>query len=119
MDDLVGISGEQPLAKGLDGGERWSISQKDIKKLQMPHMTTEHDKAKREGSGQDQPDRTPDPTPENRNDDDSSGGQAGTAAIKQWLQDLPGDALGHNEQPERPQHRSPTGTNGRRQGCWK
>ena len=64
-------------------------------------------RGRRQGGGEEQPDRTPQRCPEDRRHDDGERRQARAGAVEPWLDDIVADQLRHEEQSDDPQQHRP------------
>ena len=78
-------------------------------------MPAEHDQAQRQRGRDDQPDRAPDPGPEDRGDNYGNRRQARAVAVDERLDRLPHDQFGDSVEHRRPDRHRPAGLDGRRQ----
>ena len=67
---LVRIVRQNALIEALDRRQGWTVTQQDVEELQGLHVPTQDHQAEGQGRRHDQPDRTPQPGPEHRRDDD-------------------------------------------------
>ena len=106
---LVAVPGKDALVKALDRCECRPVPQDDVQELQRGHVAAHDHQAQGEWGGQDQPDRAPQPRPENGGDHDRNRGQPRAVAINQRLDYLADRQLHHRVQRHRPDHGRPSG----------
>ena len=78
-------------------------------------MPAEHDEAKGERRGQDQPHRSPEPAPEDGGHYHRDGRQAGAVAVCHGFDDVAHQRFRHQEQHRRPHGHGPAGVHGGRE----
>ena len=109
---LVRVAGEHALVEALDRRQRRPVAQQHVEELQPLHVPAQHHQAEGQRRRQDQPDRAPQPAPEDRRDHHREGRQAGAVAVDQRLDHLAHDRLGDRNRRRRPDHHGPARIDG-------
>ena len=109
VERLVGIARQDALVEALGGRQRRTVAEQHVDELQVLHVPPEHHQAQRERHREDEPNRAPQPGPEDRRDHHRHRRQPGAVAIQQRLQHLARDPLDHQEQRRRLRHHGPSG----------
>jgi hypothetical protein len=112
LERLVRIAGEHALVEVLGRAQRRPVAEQHVEELEALDMAAEHDEAERQRRRDEEPDRPPEPGPEDRRDNDRERRQAGALAIDERLDDVAHERLGDDEQRRRPQHHRPAGIDG-------
>ena len=82
------ITGQKSLIKALLGREHRIAAEKDTQELELRHIAPNDDEADGQGGGEEQPDRAPQRSPENRRHDDGQRRQARAGTIEPWLDNI-------------------------------
>jgi len=101
------IKRHQPLIEALLGLEHRLDAEQQVEEAELGDMPAEHRDADRERRREQQPDRAPEPGPEDHCGDDRDRGESRALAVEPRLDDPGEQRFEREERTERPCHRRP------------